>query len=104
MQTEFTSHQHQCDVMCDACGTLSVPGFYRVADPSHALCAKYPTDRPTFPGLECGECGTDRPTQRPGTFTFTFTSKVCVAVAHFASINKLVYDATSGLYKRPPPA
>ena len=24
------------------------------------------------------------------------------ALAHFASINKLVFDATSGLYKRPP--
>ena len=66
----------------------STPHFYRVADPSPALCAKYPTDRPTFPGLECGECGTDRPTLSPGTecgtdrptlspgtFTFTFTSK-----------------------------
>ena len=44
------------------CPTDCTRRFYLVADPSHAQCAEYPTDRPTISGPECAKCRTDRPT------------------------------------------
>ena len=85
-------------------------GFLPSRRPYHgstALCAKYPTDRPTFLGLECGECGTDRPTFRIDHIHIHIEGSawsVAERRGRDYSRARPTAHATSGLYTRPPPA